>query len=519
MLHALLIAPFAAALITAFISSNDADSSAQRWGIFASLVIAALAVLTLGSGSEVVSSSVIPWFTLWGGEGVVTWSLQADAISTWLVYLAVFVLPVVLLAGTAWASEHFRDVVIGLFVMQGAILGCFLAADLVVFYIFFEAMLLPVLILVARYGDSDRRGAALQFFLTTMLASVGMLVAIWYMGLTFGTTRIPELVAAFRDHPDAASLQQAAAWCAAAFLIAFAVKLPMVPFHSWQARIYASAPAMLSAMLAGVMAKVGLYGFIRLVWPIFPEQVAMWTPMLLSFAVVGVLWGALLALVQTDLKRLLAYASLGHLSLILVGLLMREEAAFAGVVVQMVAHGLSVTALFLVVGALEFRRGSRSLEDFGAVAQRAPVLAVLLIGSMLTAVAMPGTASFAGEFLILLGVALSQHGSLLLVGIVGLSLILTAAYLLRMVKAVAYGPHGPALGEAKASETVAIGALLLASVVLGLVPRVITETTAARSAGIIDPRPESAAYQRDAEPAPSQRDISLVRGPIRDGDQ
>lgn len=515
MLHALIVAPFAAALIAAFISSADAADTARRWGLLASLVIAGLAVLTLGNGSEVVSSSVIPWFSLWGGEGVVTWSLQADAISTWLVYLTVFALPVVLLAGSAWAGEHFRDVVIGLFAMQGAVLGCFLAADLVVFYIFFEAMLLPVLILVARYGDDDRRGAAMQFFLTTMLASVGMLVAIWYMGMTFGTTRIPELIAAFRDSPDAQSLHTAAAWCAAAFMLAFAVKLPMVPFHSWQARIYAAAPIMVSALLAGVMAKVGMYGFIRLVWPIFPEQVAMWTPLLLTLAVIGVIWGALVALLQTDLKRLLAYASLGHLSLIMVGLLMREETAFAGVVVQMVAHGLSVMALFLVVGALEFRRGSRSIEDFGALAQRAPLLATLLIGSMLTAVAMPGTASFAGEFLILLGVAISEHGSLVLVGVVGLSLILTAAYLLRVVKAVAYGPQGPALGEARASEAVAIAALLLASLVLGLAPRIITESTAASTAGIIDPRPESSAAEQQTAPARGKHDVALVR----DGDQ
>ncbi|TVR45921.1 MAG: NADH-quinone oxidoreductase subunit M [Planctomycetota bacterium] len=471
MLHSLVLLPFVAAAIAGLVSSAD-QRPALRWGVVASLAFTIWSFVVLGFGAETQSSAAYPWFPLWGSDGWVHWSLHADALATWLIHLTNLVVFSCLIAAGCWKVDRLREFIIAALVTQGAIIGCFLAADVVLFYLFFEAMLLPILVLVARQGDKDRQGAALQFFITTMLASVFMLVAIWYLAVTFGTTNIASL----RDQVYTLGADSLAAeLCFLAFALAFAVKTPLIPFHSWQARIYASAPAAGSALIAAVMAKVGVYGFLRLVLPLFPEQTAQWTGVLLTLAVAGTILGALMALVQTDLKRLLAYASLGHLSLIMVGVLIGGEMAYQGVVVQLVAHGLAVAALFLVIGALEHRRASRGLGDFGGLASSSPGYALLIIGSMLAAVAMPGTAAFAGEFLILLGVATSEGGSLLLAAVVGLSLVLTAAYLLRLVKEVVFGPVAVNLGAPKAGESVAIGLLLVASLVLGLFPRAITQ--------------------------------------------
>ena len=194
-------------------------------------------------------------------------------------------------------EDRLKELIIGSLVMQGSMIGCFLAADIVLFYVFFEAMLIPVVFLVARQGDADRRGAALLFFVTTMVASIGMLVGIWYLASKTGTTDIALITERLGD---AAVGGTAMALCFWAFTLAFAVKMPLVPFHFWQARIYAAAPSAATALIAAIMAKVGIYGFLRLVLPVFPEQLLQWHGLLLGLAIAGTIFGALMALVQSD---------------------------------------------------------------------------------------------------------------------------------------------------------------------------------------------------------------------------
>ena len=472
MLHALVFAPFVAAIITALVGGND-QRAALRWGVLSAVAIAILAFCLLGFGDSTLLSAAYPWFPLWGGSGEwVTLSLRADALSTWLVHLAVIVTPLVFIAAGSWKEDRLKEFIIGALVMQGSMIGCFLAADIVLFYLFFEAMLITVIFLVARQGDADRRGAALLFFVTTMLASIGMLVGIWYLSYKTGTTDI----ALIAERLDGLSLGGTAmALCFWAFTLAFAVKMPLVPFHFWQARIYAAAPTAATALIAAIMAKVGIYGFIRLVMPLFPDQLLQWHSLLLGLAVAGTIFGALMALVQSDLKRLLAYASLGHLSLIMVGVLAYDETAMQGVVLQLVAHGLSIAAMFIVIGGLEHRRSSRGIGDFGGLATTSPLYAVLIVGSMIASVAMPGTAAFAGEFLIFLGVATGSGGSLFTAAVIGLSVVLTAAYLLRLTGKVVFGPAGESVGSPKAGEAWSVCLLLVATLILGVFPRIVTD--------------------------------------------
>ena len=482
MLHALVCAPFIAALITALVNSKD-QRAALRWGVVSSAAIAIFGVCVLGIGSETIVSAAYPWFPLWGSSGEwVTLGLSADALSTWLVHLATIVTPLVFLAAGSWKEDRLKEFIIAALVMQGAMIGCFLAADIVLFYLFFEAMLIPVVFLVARQGDADRHGAALLFFVSTMLASIGMLVGIWYLTLKAGTSDISQLIEDFGGLELGGTALTLCFW---AFTLAFAVKMPLVPFHFWQTRIYAAAPTASTALIAAIMAKVGIYGFIRLVLPLFPEQLAAWHGVLIGLAIAGTIFGALMALVQSDLKRLLAYASLGHLSLILVGVLANDETAIQGVVLQLVAHGLSVAAMFIVIGGLEHRRASRGIGDFGGLATTSPLYAVLIIGSMIAAVAMPGTAAFAGEFLILLGVAKGSGGSLFTAAVIGLSVVLTAAYLLRMTGKVVFGPAGEKVEAPKAGEAWAVCLLLVATLGLGIFPRLVTDPAAAFAQGMV----------------------------------
>jgi len=347
----------------------------------------------------------------------------------------------------------------------------------VVFYMFFEAMLVPMLVLIALFGGAERRSASLWFFLYTMFGSIFMLVAIWWLAWKTGSTELARIIV---DLPGLkASGQLTAAgecWLFAAFALAFAVKVPLVPFHSWQAKTYSETPAGGAVLLAGVMAKIGVYGFLRFVLPMFPGLCAEYAHVFVWLGLIGVVGGALVAMAQDDVKRMIAYSSLSHLSLVMVGIFSFHQAALAGVPVQMVAHGLSVAALFLLVGYLEARSSSRGIDDFGGLADRTPIFAVLFVITALASAALPGTANFIGEFMLLFGSFLGLGFTVALIA--GLSVILTAVYLLRLVQRWLYGKRHPSLDrlpDLGAGEILAVVPLLLASFFFGFYPKPIND--------------------------------------------
>jgi len=461
MLHALFFAPFAAGLLTAFLAARD-GAQALRWVAVASIPTLVLAFLAFGLGRP-AETEAITWFAIAGAD--VNYQLRVGGLSAWLVHLVNVLVPLALLGGVRIAGSRMREFACAVFLLQGCMNGALLAADLVMFYLFFEAMLLPMVVMVVLLGDRDRRAAAMQFFLYTMAGSIFFLVAIWYLLSATGTADIAVLADRVGDLPE-----RARELCFLAFCVAFAVKVPLVPLNSWQPLVYASAPAPATALLSGAMAKIGIYGFVALTFPLFPSLAAEYAHVFQILALIGVIGGSAMALVEYDLKRLVAFASLAHLNLVVLGIFTFHEDAMVGAIVQMVAHGLAVAALFLLLGHLEFRRGRRFIDDFGGICDSVPGMTSLFVVATLCAIAVPGTAAFVGEFMILLGVARAENGGLWYACLGGLGMILGAAYMLRVVRQVFFGERRERLDPMTPSEAFAVAPLVAACLVLGFYP-------------------------------------------------
>jgi NADH-quinone oxidoreductase subunit M len=501
MLYALLAAPLVAALATAFASGKDGESS-FRLGFFLALLVAGLG-LPLVTCQPALEAS-LPWFTLWGTTATIHLHLASDGLSGWLIQLVTFLTPVALLGSRKLVGERMREFAACLLAMEALMIGALLARDLVVFYLFYEAMLIPMVVLIALFGGAERRSAALWFFLYTMLGSVFMLVGIWWLAWKIGSTELAAIISGLPGLRASGQLSgQGELMLFLAFVLAFAVKVPLVPLHSWQARTYAEAPAGGAVLLAGAMAKIGVYGFLRFVLPMFPALSVEWSGVFIALGLVAVVGGALVALAQDDVKRMLAFSSLSHLGLVMVGIFSFHPAALAGVPVQLVAHGLSVAALFLLVGYLEGRTSSRGLDDFGGLADKLPVFAVLFVVSALASAALPGTANFVGEFLLLFG-AFAGAGWLV-AAIAGLAVIFGVVYLLRLVQRWLYGKRHPSLDrlpDLGAGEVVAVVPLLLASFFFGFYPKPITAQTGAVIEQLAAPARAAAKAAAETGPKP-----------------
>lgn len=463
LLLALLAAPLLAAAVSFFASGKDTDANA-RLGLFLSLAIAVLGLpLVIGSPDLAVS---LPWFTLWGTGAEIRLSLASDGLSAWLVQLVTWLTPVAILGSRSAIKGGMREFVACVFVMQALMIGALLARDLVVFYLCYEAMLLPMLVIILLFGGDDRRQSSLWFFLYTMAGSVMMLVGIWYLAWKLGTTDLATVTEGIKALPS-----EVQCWLFWAFALAFAVKVPVVPLHGWQARTYADTPGAAVVLLAGAMAKLGTYGFLRFVLPVFPVQSAEYAGLFIALGLVATVGGALVAIAQDDAKRMMAYSSLSHLGLVMVGIFTFDPAALNGAAVQMVAHGFSVAALFLLIGYVEARTRLTGVEDFGGLANQAPVLAVLFVTASLASAALPGTLNFVGEFQVLAGLFAAK--GLWLTALAGLSVILGAVYLLVLIQRWFFGKargHTEPLADLKAGEVLAVVPLLLLSFVLGFYP-------------------------------------------------
>jgi len=471
-LLALLAAPFAAALITAFASGRD-SAATTRLATFLAVIVAALGLPLVTSMDNIAWS--MPWFNLPGTSATISFSLASDGLSGWLIQLVTWLTPLAILASRDQVGERMREFSCAIFTCAGLMIGALLARDLVVFYLFFEGMLVPMLVLIAVFGGADRRGAALQFFLYTMAGSILLLVAIWYLAQRLGTTSLADL-------PGEMQLLNSAEQLAVffAFALAFAVKVPLVPFHTWQARTYSECPTGAVMLLAGAMAKIGTYGLLRFVLPLFPAQCVEYASVFITLGLIGTIGGALLAMMASDVKKLIAFSSLSHLSLVVVGIFVGTETALRGASVQMVAHGFSVAAMFLLIGAVESRAQRRGLDDFGGLSTRMPLFAACFVVAALASAALPGTAGFAGEFLLLFGIFLGAQWWIS--AIAGLSTILTAVYLLRLVQRWCYGrPNATAgvLPDLAPRELLAVVPLLLMSIYFGFHPRPISDRAGA----------------------------------------
>ena len=375
-----------------------------------------------------------PWVPALG----LGYHLGVDGLSVSLVALVAFLFPIALVAATSQVRERAKAFVVTLLLLEAGLLGTFMAQDLVLFYVFWEAMLVPMYFLIALWGGPRRSPAAIKFFLYTMAGSVLMLLAIVAVYLRSGqqpggaTFDLPALLG--RPLGLAGGVETL---LFLAFAVAFAIKLPVWPLHSWLPDAYAEAPPVVTVLLSGLMAKAGAYGLLRFCLPLFPEASRAFGPLLSALGIVGILFGGAVAWAQGDMRRLLAYGSMSHMGFILLGIFALDPAAAQGSLIQMINHGVSTGALFIIVGMLIERTGRARTEEYGGIAALVPTLAAVSMIVVLSSLALPGTNGFIGEFLILLGTFQARPAA---AALATLGVVAAVAYLLAFVGRVFHGP-------------------------------------------------------------------------------
>ena len=400
----------------------------------------------------------------WLPEFGIGYKMGVDGISVLFVLLSTLLTPICILASWTSIKQRVRQYMAAFLVLETMMVGMFSAADFVVFYMFFEAVLIPMYLIIGIWGGQRRVYAAIKFFLYTLAGSVLMLLALLAMWYRAGTTDIAVLM----HTPFPAHLQT---WLFLAFLASFAVKLPMWPVHTWLPDAYAEAPTAGTMMLAAVLGKMGAYGFLRFAVPMLPIASAKFAPLIFALSVVAVVYTAAVALVQKDMKRLVAYSSVSHMGLVTIGIFTFNQQGIQGALFQMVAHGIIIGALFMCLGALFERGRSQDIGSYGGLARRMPVFAAIMMVFTIANIGLPGTAGFVGEFLVMLG---SFRISVWLALLGGLGMVLGVVYMLFLYRRVAFGalrePKGMRMFDLSMREMAAFAPLVILAVWMGIYP-------------------------------------------------
>jgi len=405
----------------------------------------------------------------WIGTPNIHFHLGIDGVSMWLVVLTTFLTPLCVLM--SWKSVHDRvkEFFILLLVMETALLGVFVSLDLFLFYFFWEAGLIPMALIIGIYGHERRVYAAVKFFLYTMIASVFMLAAILWLYAKTGSFDFVVIQQALSS--GAIPLGSAGQWLFLGFFIAFAVKVPLFPLHTWLPDAHVEAPTAGSVMLAGVLLKMGTYGMLRFNLGLFPELSHRNAPWVIALAIIGIIYGALVAMVQPNLKKLVAYSSVSHLGFVVLGIFSFTTVGLVGATFVMLAHGVSTGALFTLCGMLYDRRHTYEITEYGGIATPMPVYSTFFLVITLASIGLPLLNGFVGEFLVLTGAfkARALYGILAATGV-----IWSACYMLWMYQRVFYGAiHNPVnrtLPDLDARERVTLWPLALAALVMGVFP-------------------------------------------------
>lgn len=467
--------PLVGVLVILFLKPEQKE--AARWSaLIASLATFLISLATLAQfnpstpGLQMVVN--LPWIVVdqWG----MNFHLGVDGLSILLVLLTTFLTPISILSTWSAIQDQVRQFMIFFLLLEVGMVGVFLAQDLFLFYIFWEFTLVPMYFLIGIWGGGRRMYAAVKFFLYTMAGSILMLLAILWLGIQQGTFDLPALVA---KNNIPANLQL---WLFLAFAAAFAIKVPMWPLHSWLPDAHVEAPTAGSVILAGVLLKMGSYGFLRFNLPLFPAASRQLAPWMATLAVIGILYGAAVSYAQKDVKKLVAYSSVSHLGFVILGLFALNAQGIQGSILQMVNHGLSTGALFLIVGMIYERRHTREMDAFGGLWKVMPVFSVLSLIVALSSMGLPGLNGFVGEFTILLGAwgAGQAGGPLqtpLFAGLAALGVILAAVYILFMFQKIFLGPvtreENRKLKDLNVREILTLAPLIILIFWIGLYPQ------------------------------------------------
>jgi NADH-quinone oxidoreductase subunit M len=434
LLTAVLAAPLIAFLVALFLPRQTPQAS-RMWALISSLAIFAMSLGLLywfdrGTAGEQFLIDV-PWIS----TPDIHFAISANGVSLWLVILSTFLTPIVVLISWRSIQDRVKEFFAFILLLEFGLVGVFLAQDLFLFYVFWEVSLVPMYFLVGIWGHERRIYAAVKFFLYTMAGSVLMLAAIIYIygkSQTFSYPAILEMLSAGRL--SFAPGEQMLLFLA--FFLAFAIKVPLFPLHTWLPDAHVEAPSAGSVMLASVMLKMGTYGILHFCLPMFPSAARQCAPWIAVLAIIGIVYGALVALVQPNMKKLVAYSSVSHLGFVVLGIFSFTQQGLDGAVYVMIAHGISTGALFAIVGMLYERRHSLAIEDYGGVATVAPWLSTAFLVTTLASIGLPTLSNFVGEFLVLQGTALVNFKWTIFASV---GVILSACYMLWMYQRVFYG--------------------------------------------------------------------------------
>jgi NADH-quinone oxidoreductase subunit M len=419
-----------------------------------------------GANGEMQLDERIQWMPGFGIE----YFVGIDGISLFLVLLTTFLMPIAILASRS-VTEKVKEYLVFMLLLETGMLGAFVALDLFLFYVFWEVMLVPMYFLIGVWGGTRRIYAAVKFVIYTMAGSLLMLVAIIYLAtrhaqleqaLTFDLLKLYGLHLPLDEQ----------AWLFAAFALSFAIKVPLFPFHTWLPDAHVEAPTAGSVILAGVLLKLGTYGFLRFAMPLFPDAALAAAPYIMALAVTGVIYGAAVAMMQSDIKKLVAYSSVSHLGFVMLGLFAFNTQGIQGAVYQMLNHGLSTGALFLLVGMIYDRRHTRMIDEFGGLWKQVPVFSAVLLVITFSSIGLPGLNGFVGEFLILVGAfAVAPRWT----ATATTGVILGAIYMLWMYRRVILGPltnpENEKLQDLGAREQIILAPILALIVFMGVYPQ------------------------------------------------
>jgi NADH-quinone oxidoreductase subunit M len=492
--------PLLGALFIVFVRGNDAlAKGTARWvALWTTLVTFAISLAMLmrfdPTSPEFQFSEKHPWL------GVATYHMGVDGISLPFVILTTALMPICILASWTSVQKRVKEYMIAFLVLETLMIGTFSALDLVLFYLFFEGGLIPMFLIIGIWGGQRRVYASFKFFLYTLLGSVLMLLAIMAMYWDAGTTDIPALM----HHGFPLGLQK---WAWLAFFASFAVKMPMWPVHTWLPDAHVEAPTAGSVILAAILLKMGGYGFIRFSLPMFPVASHDFAPLIFTLSVVAIIYTSLVALMQEDVKKLIAYSSVAHMGFVTMGIFAATSQGVAGGIFQMISHGIVSGALFLCVGVVYDRMHTREIAFYGGLVNRMPLYAAIFMVFTLANVGLPGTSGFVGEFLTLIG---TFRSAIAVATLATLGVILSAAYALWLYRKMIFGTLKPALAGIKDigwREAIIFAPLVVLTILFGVAPKPVLDMSAASVTQLLDGYKHAVAAAEQSAPV---RDASAA---------